>query len=286
MTDWFARTASVSGQKPKGFMISVNQSMRDKVVIVTGASVGIGAALARELARRGAKVVLAARTETALQDVARDCPGSLVIPTDVTNPAACEALITRTIEHFGRLDVLVNNAGQSMLSRFEDIEDFSIFEKLIQVNYLSAVYCTRAALPHLKASKGLLVGISSVAGKTGIPLRTGYSASKHALQGFFDSLRIELIDTGIAVSVISPAFVDTGIRERSFGPDGKPLGRNPLFGKKIMSSEECAHQIADVIAARRRELIMGASGRLAILGKLIAPRLVDTLTRRKIEHGK
>lgn len=267
-------------------MISVNQSMQDKVVIVTGASVGIGAALARELARRGAKVVLAARTETALQDVARDCSGSLVIPTDVTDSAACEALIACTIEHFGRLDVLVNNAGQSMLSRFEDIEDFSIFEKLLQVNYLSAVYCTRAALPHLKASKGLLVGISSVAGKTGIPLRTGYSASKHALQGFFDSLRIELMGTGVGVSMISPAFVDTGIRERSFGPDGKPLGRDPLLGKKIMSAEECARQIADVIAARRRELIIGTSGRLAMLGKLIAPRLVDTLTRRKIEHGK
>lgn len=260
--------------------------MQDKVILITGASSGIGAALAREVCRRGAKVVLAARSDDKLQEVARDCSGALVVPTDVTDFAACERLIEQTITHLGRLDVLVNNAGQSMLSRFEDVQDISIFEKLIQINYLSAVYCTRAALPHLKASKGLIVGISSVAGKTGIPLRTGYSASKHAMQGFFDSLRIELMGTGVEVSMVSPAFVDTGIRERSFGSDGQPLGQNPLHGKKIMSAETCASQIADVITHRRREHIMGMEGKLALLGKLIAPRLVDKLTHRKIVHGK
>lgn len=260
--------------------------MQHKIVIVTGASTGIGAALARELARRGAKVVLAARNEDKLREVARDCPDSLVVPTDVTQANSCTALVEKTIAHFGRLDVLVNNAGQSMLSRFDEIQDFSIFEKLIQINYLSAVYCTRAALPYLKQSKGLIVGISSVAGKTGVPLRTGYSASKHAMQGFFDSLRIELMDSGVDVSMISPGFVDTHIRQHSLGADGKPLGKNPLAGEKIMTAEQAAVLIADAIQSRRRERIMGISGKLAMVGKLIAPRLVDKMTRRRITHAK
>lgn len=260
--------------------------MQDKVIIVTGASTGIGAALARELSRRGAKLTLAARSEEKLHEVTKDCPDSIVVPTDVTDPEACKKMVTQTVEHFGRIDVLVNNAGQSMLSRFDEIEDLSIFEKLIQVNYLSAVYCTHAALPHLKASNGLIVAVSSGAGKTGIPLRTGYCASKHAMQGFFDSLRIELLDSGVDVSVISPGFVDTNIREHSLGADGKPLGRNPLRGEKLMSAEECARQIADVIESRRRELVMGTSAKLAIFGKMIAPRLVDRMTRRRIEHAK
>lgn len=258
----------------------------DKVILITGASTGIGAALARELAKRGAKLALAARSEDKLREVANNCPDSIVVPTDVTNQAACQAMVEKTTAHFGRLDVLVNNAGQSMLSRFDEIQDFSIFEKLIQINYLSAVYSTHAALPHLKASNGLVVAVSSVAGKTGIPLRTGYSASKHAMQGFFDSLRIELMGSGVAVSVVSPGFVDTNIREHSLGADGKPLGKNPLAGQKIMSAEECACLIADVIESRRRELVMGTSGKLAMLGKLIVPKLVDKMTRRRIQHGK
>ncbi len=260
--------------------------MQHKIVIVTGASTGIGAALARELARRGAKIVLAARSEDKLREVAWDCPDSLVVPTDVTQADSCTALVEKTIAHFGRLDVLVNNAGQSMLSRFDEVQDFSIFEKLIQINYLSAVYCTRAALPHLKQSKGLIVGVSSVAGKTGVPLRTGYSASKHAMQGFFDSLRIELMGSGVDVSMISPGFVDTHIRQHSLGADGKPLGKNPLAGEKIMTAEQAAVHIADAIQSRRRERIMGISGKLAMLGKLIAPRLVDKMTRRRITHAK
>lgn len=258
----------------------------DKVILITGASTGIGAALARELAKRGAKLALAARSEDKLREVANNCPDSIVVPTDVTNQPACQAMVEKTTAHFGRLDVLVNNAGQSMLSRFDEIQDFSIFEKLIQINYLSAVYSTHAALPHLKASNGLVVAVSSVAGKTGIPLRTGYSASKHAMQGFFDSLRIELMGSGVAVSVVSPGFVDTNIREHSLGADGKPLGKNPLAGQKIMSAEECACLIADVIESRRRELVMGKSGKLAMLGKLIVPKLVDKMTRRRIQHGK
>ncbi|HLA45652.1 MAG TPA: SDR family oxidoreductase, partial [Aggregatilineales bacterium] len=154
--------------------------MRDKVIIITGASSGVGAALARQSGVTGAHLALAARRADALQEVADSCPDAIAIPTDITDSDACKTLVEKTVAHFGRLDILVNNAGVSMLSRFEDIEDLSILEKLMQVNYLGAVYCTHAALPHLKKSNGLIVGVSSLAGKTGIPLRTGYSASKHA----------------------------------------------------------------------------------------------------------
>lgn len=251
-----------------------------KVILITGASSGIGAALARNLAQRGALLALAARDETALKAVAADCAGALVVPTDVTDLEACRRMVAETVAHFGRLDVLVNNAGMSMLSKFEDVQDFGIFERLLRVNYLGAVYCTAAALPYLKKTGGLLVGVSSLSGKTGVPLRTGYAASKHAMQGFFDSLRVELMDSGVDVCMISPGFVDTDIRQHSLSADGKPLGRNPLSERKMMSAETCAEIIADAIQKRKREVLMGTQGRFLMLGRLLMPRLVDHLARR------
>jgi len=258
--------------------------MQNQVIIITGASSGIGAALARGLAAKGAKLALAARRTEALQAVAADCPAALVIPTDITDPHACTHLIEKTVAHFGRLDALVNNAGVSMLARFEDVQDLSLFETLMQVNYFGAVYCTRAALPHLKKTGGLLVGVSSLAGKTGVPLRTGYSASKHAMQGFFDSLRIELMGSGVAVSMVSPAFVDTDIRQHSLAADGSPLGQNPLQHRQMMNAEECAHQIIRVMEKRQREHLMETKGKFLMLGKLLLPGLVDRLTKKSAAH--
>lgn len=259
-------------------------SLAQKVVIVTGASSGIGASLARQLAGEGARVVLAARNAEHLATVAADCPDSLVVPTDVTDPAQCQALIERTIEQFGRLDVLVNNAGLSMLARFDDLDDLSLFQHLMAVNYFGAVYCTHAALPHLKASKGLIVCVSSLAGKTGVPLRTGYAASKHALQGFCDSLRIELLDSGVDVSIVSPAFVDTDIRQHSLSKSGQPLGYNPLAHRKLMSADACAAIIVEAIRKRRREVLMGTKGKLLGIGRLVLPRVVDWLAKRSADH--
>lgn len=257
--------------------------MRDKVIIITGASGGIGAALARHLSAVGAKVALAARSRERLEAVAADCSDALVVPTDITDQAACQQLVDQTVNHYGRLDVLVNNAGMSMLARFDEVADLSIYEKLMQINYFGAVYCTHAALPHLKKTRGLIVGISSLAGKTGVPLRTGYSASKHALQGFFDCLRIELMGTGVDVTMISPGFVDTDIREHSFGADGKPLGYNPLEKHKLMTADECARQIIKAIEERRREVLMGTQGKFLMLGKLLLPKLVDRMAKRRAD---
>lgn len=255
--------------------------MQNQVMLITGASSGIGAALAQELSRRGARVSLAARNADRLHEVAATCPGeTLVIPTDVSDPAQCEAAIQQTVERFGGLHVLVNNAGVSMWSPFEDVQDISIFEQMMQVNYLGSVYCTRAALPHLKATGGLIVAISSLAGKTGIPFRTGYAASKHAMQGFFDALRIELAGSGVDVSVISPGFVDTPVRENSFSASGTRLGKDPNKQDAGMTAESCARIIADAIEKRPRELLMGWKGKLLMLGRLLAPGLVDRMARK------
>ncbi len=252
-------------------------------MLLTGASSGIGAALARELAGRGARLALVARNAEQLHAVAADCPGSLVISADITQLERAPDLIAQTVDHFGRLDVLIHNAGQSMLSRFEDLTDLSIYERLMALNYYAVVHLTHAALPHLKTSRGLIVGVSSLAGKTGVPLRTGYSASKHALQGFLESLRIELDEVGVCM--VSPSFVDTAIREHSLAGDGQPLGRNPLQGKKLMTPEECARIIAEAIAHRRREVLMTPRGKLLPLGRALLPGLVDWLARRSADHA-
>ena len=187
---------------------------------------------------------------------------------------------------YGGIDVLVNNAGMTMWARFEDIEDLSILERIMQVNYMGAVYCTRHALPWLRQSGGVLVGISSLAGRTGVPTRTGYSASKHAMAGFFDSLRIELAGSGVAVTMIYPGFVSTGIRENATGPDGRPIMVSPVKEGEVMGVEECARIIVDAIERRRREVVMTARGKIGLWLKLVAPSLIDRIARRAIERGR
>jgi len=260
--------------------------MKDKVIIVTGASVGIGAALARELARQGAKLALAARDAEKLAEVAQDCPDSIVIPTDVSNREVCAALVEKTVAHFGRIDVLVNNAGRTMWAKFEELQDISIIEDLMRVNFFGSVYCTHAALPHLKKSKGQIVAISSLAGKIGVPTRTGYAASKHAMQGFFDSLRIELRGSGVDVTMINPDFVLSEIHRRAIGADGKPLGKSPLQESKIMTAEECARQITEAMQKRKRELIMSRRGKIGQWLKLIVPQMMDNVAAKAIREGK
>src|SRR6202165_5557581 len=264
--------------------------MKDNVVVITGASKGIGAELARQLAAKGAKLVLAARNEKELDAVADECrkAGASVgsVKADVAGERDCRAIVAGAILAVGHLDTLVNNAGVSMWARFEDIEDMSILERIMQVNYMGAVYCTHHALPHLRESRGRIVGVSSLAGRVGVPTRTGYSASKHAMTGFFDSLRIELEDSGITVTMIYPGFVSTGIRENATGPDGKPILVSPVKEGEVMSVEDCARRIVRAIEAREREVVMTARGKMGLWLKLLAPSLVDRIARRAIERGR
>lgn len=259
--------------------------MQGKTVIITGASAGIGEELAVALAARGANLVLAARDAEALARVQQRCEQAggkaLSVPTDVTDPEACRRMVERAVEAFGGIDVLVNNAGMSMWARFDEITDLTLFERLMRVNYLGTVYCTYAALPHVKARKGLLVGISSLTGKTGVPSRTGYAASKHAMQGFFDSLRIELRGSGVDVLVVSPGFVATGIRERALGPDGKAVGVSPREeSRDTMDVDTCVRRIVRAVERREREVVMMPRATLVMVLKAIAPNLVDNVAAK------
>ena len=261
----------------------------DRVVVVTGASEGIGRALCLELARRRARLVVAARNVERLQTLAAQCRDRgaqvLVQPVDVTVADSCRALIEATVAHHGTLDVLVNNAGGTMWTPFAAIEDLSIFDCLMRLNYLGSVYPTFYALPYLKQSRGRLVGVASVAGLTGIPTRTAYAAAKHAAVGFFDSLRIELRGSGVSVTVVCPDFVLSETHRRALGADGKPLGRSPLDQSRIMTAERCAALMAHAIARRRRLLITSLRGRAGRWLGVIAPALIDRIAARAIRRG-
>jgi short-subunit dehydrogenase len=261
-----------------------------KVVVVTGASQGIGKALALALAPQRPRLVLAARDAEALAAVARECQGrgaeALAVPTDVSDESACRALVAAAVERFCGVDALVNNAGMGMLARFEDVTDLSQYERLMRVNYLGSVYPTYHALPHLKRSRGQIVAISSLAGLCGVPYRSAYAATKHAQMGFFDSLRIELQESGVAVSVIAPYFVQSEIRRRSPGPDGRTVSASPIREAEIMSAEECARRIVRAMEKRQRLLVMTLKGKLGRWVGLALPGLVDRLALAAVRKGR
>jgi len=261
-----------------------------KVIVLTGASSGIGHALALAIAPQRPRLVLAARDPARLEEVAKECRAggaeALVVPADVSSEAACGALVARTIESFGALDVLVNNAGIGMMARFDEVSDLSVYESLMRVNYLGCVYLTHHALPHLKKSRGQIVVVASMAGLTGVPTRTGYAASKHAVFGFFDSLRIELDGSGVSVTLIAPDFVRSEIHRRAFGADGKPTGKSPLQESRIMSAEECAGLIVGAMEKRQRLLITSWRGRLGRIVRIFAPGLIDAVAKRAVAQGK
>jgi short-subunit dehydrogenase len=264
-------------------------AMRDNVVIITGASRGIGAELARQLAAQGAQLALSGRDQAALEAVAAQCRGKgaqvEAIPSDVAIEGDCRRLVAQAVARFGRIDTLINNAGVTMWARFEDVRDMASVARIMQVNYMGAVYCTGHALPHLKATRGRIVGVASHTGLTGVPTRSAYAASKHAMRGFFDSLRIELAGTGVTVTMVYPGFVATGIRDSAIGADGKPVLAGPMDPASMMSVEECARQIIRATRRRSRELVMTTRGKLVVLAKPLVPGLVDRLARRVIERG-
>jgi short-subunit dehydrogenase len=262
--------------------------LQGRRIILTGASEGIGRALALELAVRGARLALAARDRQRLESLAQECRArggeARALPTDITNSQDCEWLVNETVTAFGGIDVLVHNAGITMWSRFDALTDLSIFERIMEVNYLAPVRLTALSLPHLTQSKGLLVAVASLAGLTGVPERSGYAASKHALIGFFDSLRIELAGSGVDVSVIAPDFVISEIHKRAIGPDGEPLGESPMVKTKIMTAEACAARIARAIGKRERLVLMSTRGKLGRWLKLLAPSVIDRIAARAIRQ--
>lgn len=263
---------------------------KDNVVVITGASAGIGLEVARRLAKDGAHLVLGARSADLLDQAAKEFRASgarvITVPTDVSDRDQCEALINAAVREFGRIDTLINNAGISMHARFDELHDIEAVERITAINYFGAVYCTWFALPHLKKSHGRLVAVSSLTGKNGVPTRTLYSGTKHAMAGFFDSLRIELKNDGVSVTVIYPGFVATDIAERALGPNGKPLGTRPVVKNQIMSVEECAAITIDAAAKRKREVIMTSRARIGMILKAVWPSFIDGLAERGIKKGR
>jgi len=268
----------------------MREPLEGKVVVVTGASQGIGKALALLLASRKARLVLSARDAAALEEVATACRAAgaetLAVPGDVSSREDDRRLVAKALERFGALDVLVHNAGVTMWARFDEMTDLSIFERLMQVNYLGCVYLTHEALPALKAARGRIVVVASLAGLTGVPTRSGYSASKHAVFGFFDSLRIELDGTGVSVTTIAPDFVVSEIHRRATGPDGRALGKSPMQEGKIMTADTCASEIVDATERRQRLRILSLRGKLGRFVRLVAPGVIDRIAKKAIREGR
>ena len=267
-----------------------NPVFQGNVVIITGASSGIGRELAYQLADQGAYLSLGARDQQRLQAVAAQCQARggrvIITPTDVTDQAQCQILIKKTVQEFGRIDTLVNNAGISMRALFEELGDLSILEQLMQVNYFGSVYCTHYALPYLKETKGRIVVVASLTAIYGVPTRIGYAASKHAVKGFFDSLRIELADSNVTVTISYPDLVATENRQRALGADGQPIGDSPFDEHKVMRVERCVQLLVKAMEGRKREDRQTWKAKLGPWLKLIAPGLVDRIALKAVHSGK
>jgi len=252
--------------------------MKNKVVIITGASSGIGKACAIAYANKGANIVIAARNVEKLNIVAEKIKkiGAEVLSVrcDVSVKEDCKNLIEQTITKFGRVDVLINNAGISMRAIFNDME-LDVMEKIMAINFFGTVYCTKYALPHILKNKGSVVGVSSIAGYVGLPARTGYSASKYAMQGFLDALRTENLKTGLHVMVACPGFTASNIRNTALSSDGSIQGETPRDEAKMMTAEQVAEYIVKGIEKKKRTLVLTSQGKLVVLLSKFFPRFVE-----------
>jgi short-subunit dehydrogenase len=260
------------------------------VVIITGASDGIGAELARQMAQEhgsSLQLTLAARNADKLEQVADQCRqhGAMVFvrPTDVGDEQACRGLIADTVTRFGGIDTLVNNAGMSAHALLEEVKDLTWYEDLMRINLWGSVWCTHAALPHLTASRGRIVAVSSLAGLVGVPGRTAYSTTKFAMNGFFEALRVEVAPHGVSVTIAYPGVVATEIRYRGYNAKGEAAGQSGLDESGAMSVETCARLIRTGLNARQRDIVMSAKGKLSRWMKLIAPWLVDQLALKALK---
>lgn len=262
-----------------------------KVVIITGASSGIGLAAAKAFAAKGDCVVLAARNIAKLNSTVavlgnlygaearlgeKRVPRFLAVGTDVVKEEDCRNLIEKAAEVYGRIDVLVNNAGISMRAMFRDL-DLSVIKNLMDVNFWGTVFCTKYALPHLLAVKGSVVGVISIAGFKGLPARTGYSASKFAIYGFLDTLRVEHLKEGLHVMIFAPGFTASNIRFTALTADGSAQGETPRDEGSMMSAEAVAKRLVKGVYKRKRQIVLTPIGKLTVLLNKFFPKLVDRL---------
>ncbi len=263
--------------------------MKDKVVIITGASSGIGKSLAFSFGREGAKIVITGRKEVPLLGVSKELTQSgienFAVVSDVSIESDNQNVINKTIAKYGKIDVLINNAGISMRSMFEDC-DLNVIKSVMDINFWGTVYATKYALPYIRETKGSIVGVSSIAGYRGLPVRTGYSASKFAVNGFLEALRTELLHTGVHVLTACPGFTASNIRVASLGSDGKSKGDSMRDEGKMMSSEEVAERILKAVRNRDRGMILTLQGKAIIWINKLLPKLADNLTFNALAKEK
>ncbi len=257
-------------------------SLKNKVIIITGASSGIGRALALECAKHGVHLSLAARNLNLLQQLKVEIESKyrtkvLCIQTDVSDRMQCERLIQESINYYNNIDILINNAGVSMRAILNDC-DLKVIEDVMRINFWGTVYCTKYALPYILKQQGSIIGVSSIAGYKGLPGRTGYSASKFAMQGFLEALRIENIKNKLHVLIACPGFTASNIRKTAFAGDGSAQGESPRAEKEMMSSEEVAIHIVRAIEKRKRTLILTQQGKWTVFLNKLFPAFMDKMT--------
>lgn len=255
--------------------------MNDKVVIITGGTSGIGKACAEVFGKAGYRPVITGRNRDNLQKTSRALTqleiDHLALQADVSVEKEHKALVQKTIQKFGKIDMLINNAGITMRALFEEL-DLAVFKKVMDINFYGAVYATQYCLPYLLKSKGSIVGISSINGHRGTPARTAYTASKYAMNGFFEALRTEVMHRGVHVLVASPGFTASNIRKNALTADGSIQKTSPQDESKMMTSEAVAHAIFKAVKKRKRDLILTTQGKLAVFLNKWIPSYMDKIT--------
>jgi short-subunit dehydrogenase len=253
----------------------------NKVVAITGGSEGIGKAVIDALVPLGAKIATCGRSYDKLYNLQMEYTNVMIhtVVADVSEEQDCRKFIESTIDTFGGIDILINNAGISMRALFEDV-DLSVFRKVMDVNFMGSVYCTRFALPSLISRRGVIVGISSIAGYRGLPGRSAYSASKFALQGWLEALRTELIDKQVHVMWVSPGFTASNIRHAALNAKSESHGETPMDESKMMTAAECAQLILQAIEKRKRSVVLTFTGKRTVLMNRFFPSWADKLTHQ------
>lgn len=263
--------------------------MKDKVVIITGGSSGIGKACAEIFGINGAKVVITGRNEANLNAAGSELIQKnievLQVVSDVSIPADCDKMVKETLARFGRIDVIINNAGISMRALFKDL-DVEVIRKVMDINFYGTVYATKAVMPEILKNKGSIIGISSIAGYRGLPGRTGYSASKFAMQGFLEALRTELLHSGVHVMVACPGFTASNIRNTALAADGNTQGESPRDEQEMMSPEEVATHIFNATVKRKRDIVLTGQGKMTVFLNKWFPGFMDKMVYNHMAKEK
>lgn len=253
----------------------------DKVVAITGGSDGIGKALIDEFIKLGAKIATCGRSQDKLYNLQVQYSNNLLhtVVADVSNENDCKRFIDSTIETYGGIDILINNAGVSMRALVADT-DLTTIKKVMDTNFWGTVYCTKFALDSITKRKGTVAGVSSIAGYRGLPGRSGYSASKHAVNGWLEALRTEMLHTGVNVMWVCPGFTTSNIRNAALNKEAKAQGESPMDETKMMSAEECARHIIKAIEKRKRTLVLTFTGKRTVFLNRFFPGLADKMVNK------